>query len=222
MNDYGLKQDDVIINCIGIINKLVENEGVISTIKVNSIFPNLLERLCDIRQFRFIHISTDCVYKGDKGHYSESDLHDATDIYGKTKSLGEPMDCTVIRTSIIGEEKSNYKRSLLEWVKSNAGKTIDGYINHKWNGVTCLRLAQGIAGIIEEKKYWKGVKHVFGNTVNKYELCCMINDIYKLNIQIKMKDTDLCDRTLRSIRGDIPMYQPDLYTDIVAQKEFGI
>jgi dTDP-4-dehydrorhamnose reductase len=227
---FELKSGDVIINCIGVINKLVEQKGIENTIIVNSLFPHVLDRICNDNGLHLITVSSDCCYSGLKENnsvgrcfnYSESDPHDATDIYGKTKSLGEPANSTVIRTSIIGEEKVN-KRSLLEWVKSNKGKEIDGYVNHRWNGVTCLRLAQVIGEIIEKDLYWKGVKHIFGETVTKYELCRMISQAYDLGITVHaIATTKPCDRSLWSERKDVNFpYYNELYKDIIAQKEFG-
>lgn len=220
-NEFELVKDDVVVNCIGIINKNVETIGIYDTIVVNSLFPHILSKICKEYEYHFIHISTDCVFSGMKGNYSELDKHDATDIYGKTKSLGEPSDCTLIRTSIIGEEKRN-KTSIIEWLKSKAGKSVDGYVNHKWNGITCLRLAQGISGIILENAYWQGVKHVHGQSVNKHLLCSMINKAYNLNLSIYHKETEICDRTLTSVRKEISLFIPDLYQDILKQKEFGL
>ena len=88
-------------------------------------------------------------FTGKKGSYNEDDLHDEINDYGTSKSLGELCDATIIRTSIIGEELRN-KRSLLEWVKSNAHGEINGYDNHYWNGVTCLQLSFFIKDIIEK------------------------------------------------------------------------
>jgi dTDP-4-dehydrorhamnose reductase len=218
---YELETGDVVINCIGVINKLVEKVGIENTIIINSLFPHTLDSICNSNGLHLLQISSDCVFSGLNGNYSESDPHDATDIYGKTKSLGEPANSTVIRTSIIGEEKVN-KRSLLEWVKSNAGKEIDGYVNHRWNGVTCLRLAQVIGEIIEKDLYWEGVKHIYGDTVTKALLCCMISDIYGLDISIRHKETYICDRTLVSERKDVEFDRFRLYQDIKAQKEFGV
>jgi len=188
-----IKNEDIIINAAGIIKQRNYNE--LELIKVNSIFPHLLKDLDN----KIIHISTDCVFSGSKGFYTESDLHDCTDDYGKSKSLGENEELTIIRTSIIGEEINN-KKSLLEWVKSQTNKTIDGYTNHIWNGVTCLELCKIIDNIIINNNFWKGVKHIFSpNYVSKYDLICMINDIYNLNITINKKETENhCIRTLSS------------------------
>lgn len=178
---------DVVINCIGVINTLVHDVGIENTIIVNSIFPHKLSKVCNENNTKLIHITTDCVFSGkrDKSSpYNEFDLHDAVDIYGKTKSLGEPDDCCVIRTSIIGEE-IYHKVSLLEWVKNSNNSEINGYTNWHWNGVTCLELAKIIEYIIEKKIYWNGVQHIFSpSPVSKYELIKYIIDAYNLNIKL--------------------------------------
>ena len=147
-----------------------------------------------------IHPTTDCVYTGKKGNYVETDVHDNTDIYGVTKSLGELSNAMVIRVSIIGEEKHEGK-SLLEWVKSNAGKEIYGYTDHKWNGITCLQYAKIVHTIIVKKMRWCGVRHLFSpDSVSKYELTNIINKIYELDITIHKKDTGTQrDMTLSSV-----------------------
>ena len=92
------------------------------------------------------------------------------------------------------------KRSLLEWVISNENRTINGYSNHFWNGVTCLQLAKIIHKIITENSYWKGVRHIYSPTsVSKYELCSMISDVYELNIKIKEFDTERVDKSLSTV-----------------------
>jgi dTDP-4-dehydrorhamnose reductase len=182
-------EGNVIINCIG----LIPHAGIRDSklyIKVNSIFPNMLSILCSELGIKLIHITTDCVFTGIKGNYIESDFHDETSLYGVSKSLGEHENSTVIRTSIIGEEKY-HKKSLIEWVKKNKGKNIDGYDNHYWNGVTCLELSKIIANIIDTNKFWIGVRHIFSPTsLSKYELIKLINYTYKLNLTIKKYNTN--------------------------------
>ena len=141
----------------------------------------------------------------------------------------ELTNATVIRTSIIGEQskpitigeqrkpitigeqskpitigeqreqsKPNYL-SLLEWVRSSKDKTINGFTNHYWNGVTCLRLAQLLHKIVEKGLFWKGVSHIFSDTVSKYQLIKYINEIYKLNININPIECEkTIDKTLSS------------------------
>jgi len=192
-----VSKDDIIINGCGIIKQ--RDYKPIEMIMVNSVFPNLLAKFKKDIDCKIIHITTDCVFSGSRGLYVETDKHDCLDDYGKSKSLGENPLLTTIRTSIIGEEKSN-KKSLLEWVISNRNKTIDGYDNHLWNGVTCLELSKFISEMIENNNFWEGVKHIFSpSTLSKYELVNIINDVYDLNITVNKKTTDVnCYRNLSS------------------------
>ena len=193
------KNFDCLINCAGLIKqRSVKDSEMIS---VNAVLPHRLAEFCKSTNKKMFHITTDCVFSGDLGSYDESSKHDALDVYGLSKSLGEPECCMVIRTSIIGEEKKN-KLSLLEWVKSKAGDNIDGYLDHHWNGVTCLQLCKVIKSIISDNKYRDGVHHVFSNCVNKFELVSMINDVYNLNITITPKKAGYCDRTLTTNTQD--------------------
>jgi dTDP-4-dehydrorhamnose reductase len=180
-----LQKNDIIINCAGIIPQKYKNDHFKTYIRVNTLFPHKLTEISKKLNCKFIHITTDCVFDGVKGNYSVNDIHSAKDIYGISKSQGEPEDATIIRTSIIGEELYG-KRSLIEWVKSNEDGSIKGYINHYWNGVTCLTLANLIKNMIYNNNFWLGVRHICSpNIVTKYELCCYINEIYNLNINIE-------------------------------------
>lgn len=212
----------VVINCIGLI-KQRKNVTTEQMIAVNSTFPFELANACNSISVPLIHITTDCVFDGKLGAYSETSEHTATDTYGKSKSEGEPKNCTVIRTSIVGEEPLGQKLSLLEWVRSQSDKTINGFTNHYWNGVTCLQLAQIIEEIIEEDLYWSGVRHIFSPfMISKCELVRMICDIYRLQITVEHTQTiSFCDRTLKSNYNDCASFQiPELWKQIKAMKEF--
>ena len=189
---YQFNEHDVIINAAGIIKQ--RNYSSDELIKVNSLFPHFLSTLgCSV-----IHITTDCVFSGKGGSYTEDSHHDCIDDYGKSKSLGECGDLTIIRTSIIGEEVEN-KKSLIEWVKSNQNTNINGYLNHFWNGVTCLELSKQIETIIKTNSYWKGVRHYFSpDTVSKYQLVSDINEIYNLNNVVSPTMSEYCDRSLNT------------------------
>jgi dTDP-4-dehydrorhamnose reductase len=217
LND-NVNKDDVIINAGGVIPQRGES-NIKDTVMVNSIFPHILAKFKQEVGCHVVHITTDCVFSGKKGGYVEEDPHDCIDVYGKSKSLGENINICNIRTSIIGEEKRN-KKSLVEWVLSNKGKTIDGYENHLWNGVTCLELAKLIDKIIEYNLYWEGVRHVFSpEIISKYELISMINEIYGLGITINKKTTDTnCHRNL-STSFEV-MIQNKLKDQILELKEF--
>lgn len=209
-----LNENDIIINCAGLIPH-TKNNNIREYILVNTLFPHKLNELCNLNKAKLIHISTDCVFSGLSGNYSNLDKHDSTNIYGISKSLGEPNTAMIIRTSIIGEEIRN-KQSLIEWVLSMKNKTINGYVNHKWNGVTCLTLSNLILSLIETKNLWFGVKHVCSEEViSKYDLCCYINTIYDTNITIvKYNDDTPKDMTLK---GDIIIHDT-IFNQILEQK----
>jgi dTDP-4-dehydrorhamnose reductase len=187
-----------IINCLGSIPQRYTSSSVSEYYLVNTIFPLLLSKLCKKYGVHYIHPSTDCVYKGTSGQYNEDSFHDEQNAYGQSKSLGESIDATVIRTSIIGEELAN-KTSLLEWVRNSKG-TINGWTNHYWNGVTCLQWCKIIDIIISTQQFWKGARHVYSPTVkSKSELVEYINDVYTLNLNINPIKASVCvDKTLTS------------------------
>ncbi|AZL89322.1 dTDP-4-dehydrorhamnose reductase [Megavirus baoshan] len=200
LSNYRTSKDDVlVINCVGVIPQRNDINESRTFIKVNTLFPHMLSYCCDLLGFKMIHISTDCVYNGDKGNYSENDCHNETNIYGVSKSLGEPTNCCVMRTSIIGQEIYN-KKSLLEWVISQNNKTVYGFINHFWNGVTCLQLAKIIEHMIDNNIFWNGVRHIHSpDIVNKYQLIEYISETYNLSIDLQEKKTDIINKTLKSI-----------------------
>jgi len=189
---------DCVVNCIGIINTKAE-ENKENTIFINSVFPHKVSRVCKARQIPFIHITTDCVFNGKTGWYDEESCHTALDIYGRSKSLGEPSDCMVLRTSIIGEEIHTYS-SLLEWVKSKSGQTIQGYTNHFWNGITTLQYGDIVYEILVNKFYEEKLFHIFSpHEVSKFTLVKMIADKFKMNVKIEPHEAPAgINRTLKS------------------------
>ncbi|HOG38675.1 MAG TPA: sugar nucleotide-binding protein [bacterium] len=225
----GVMLNDIIINCIGdiVINRITTNgiqpnsQDKVTAIKINSLFPLYLSDLYENENWKLIHISTDTVFSGKQGQYNETHPHDCTDIYGKTKSLGEPEKSTVIRTSIIGEEIGR-SRSLIEWVKSMKNQTVRGYINNRWNGVTCLQLAKIIENIIVNNNFWKGARHIFSpEVVTKYELVKLISDIYNLNVTVIPFECDLpIDRSLTTIYNIKQFNISSLKTQIEEQRDF--
>lgn len=176
----------VVINAVGVIPQRANANQSADYIKVNSIFPWTLTQFCQLRNVPCFHVSTDCVYSGtETGLIAEGDPHTEQGIYGLSKSCGEPPEAMIIRTSIIGEELTS-KRSLLEWVRSQNGKTIQGYTNHFWNGVTTNQLSAFIHECIKRNVSWSGVRHVTSPTVvSKYELVKMIVEEYGLNITVE-------------------------------------
>ncbi len=191
---------DAVINCAGVIKPTIAKNTIESVLKINSQFPRNLAKLCNSQNIMCFHITTDCVYTGKKGKYTEEDYFDADDLYGLSKNAGENKDCMVLRTSIIGEENGQ-SRSLLEWAKSQAGKEVSGFTNHLWNGVTTLYLAEIIESIIKQDLYQKGIFHIHSpNTVNKYELLQIFNRVYDLHLKINStKAKEAVDRSMKSV-----------------------
>lgn len=198
LTSLNLETGDVIINCAGIINKRIIEVGIKETIIVNSLFPNILSRYCAERELKFIHISTDFVFSGTRGNYSEIDVPDAVDEYGITKIIGEPDTATVIRASFVGEEVGS-RWSLLEWVKAQTG-TIRGYTDQWWNGITCLQLSEIFLEIIQKNLFWKGICHIHSSeSINKYQLITYISEVYDKDIKVEPCNAGFSNRSLTSI-----------------------
>lgn len=191
---------ELVINCIGVIKQVIDEFSAIDTIKINGIFPRNLAKLCKRADVPMIHITTDCAYSGKKGNYSENDLFDAEDLYGISKIAGENNDCMTLRTSIIGPER-NTNRSLLGWALSRKGETVNGFTNHKWNGVTTVQFAEVTEQIMNENLYEEGIFHVHSpGVVSKYELLEIFNRVFGLGMTVtKTEAPENCDRTLNSI-----------------------
>ena len=193
----GINENTCVINCIGSIPQRNRDPRIFYI--VNGVFPHVLSTLCSKYGAKMIQPSTDCVFNGTHGGYIETDLHDESIDYGMSKSIGEPAECMVIRTSIIGEELHN-KRSFLEFVRTSRGD-ISCWENHMWNGITCLEYCKLIETIFSTNSFWTGVRHVFSpRSVSKYEMACMIRDAYNLDIRIRnVSTTQSCNKTLNSV-----------------------
>jgi dTDP-4-dehydrorhamnose reductase len=194
-----IPQCDYLINCIGVIKPFSE-KNIGYTIEVNSVFPWELSAYCYAKGIKLIHITTDCVFSGKTGKYDENAFHDCIDVYGKSKSLGEPKNAMVLRTSIIGEELHE-KVSLVEWLKSQKKGRVNGYTNHLWSGVTTKQFSKICEKIIIENLYEEGIFHTFSNIISKCELLCLLNKKFNLDIEICSVEAILSvDRSLSTIK----------------------
>jgi len=187
----------VIVNCVGIVKQLQAAADPIPSITINALLPHRLAALAREVGARTIHISTDCVFSGKRGNYSERDIPDATDLYGRTKLLGEigGPGCLTVRTSIIGRELSA-TTGLLEWFLSQRGKRIEGYTGARFSGLTTSALAGVLADVIEHHPTLEGVYHVASEPIAKYDLLCRLNQAYGANTFIEPSDAVWIDRTL--------------------------
>ena len=216
-----IKEGDIVINCVGIIPQR-NNFDKHNTVLINSVLPHELQYLCNALGAKLMHITTDCVFSGRTGGYDETDDHDETSVYGKSKSLGEPDKACVIRTSIIGEEL-RHEKSLLEWVKANKGNQVDGYINHIWNGVTCLELSKFIHHIIENNILWEGVRHIHSpSSCTKCDLISEISEVYDLDITVIPTAANDVNRTLISLHDTTNLIEKEIWEQIREQKEYSL
>lgn len=190
-----------VINCVGIIKQLREAHDPLVSITINSLLPHRLNRLCMEHDARLIHISTDCVFSGRKGAYTEQDVPDAEDLYGRSKLLGElggPQGLT-LRTSIIGRELSTHS-GLIDWFLSQRGHTIKGYRRALYTGFTTLELARIIEHVLLRHPQLHGLWQVSAEVISKYELLLLAKDAFHWNGDIVPDDTLICDRSLDSTR----------------------
>jgi len=201
---------DVIVNCIGILNEDAENSPD-KAILLNSYLPRFLEKKYMNTKVKIIQISTDCVFSGKTGNYTEDSFRDGDSIYARTKTLGEinnNKDLT-IRTSIIGPDINEDGIGLFQWFMNQKG-TIYGFKNAYWTGVTTIELAKGIEKLI--KNDVTGLYHFVPNEkISKYNLLNIIAEIFNRNITIIPKEDYYVDKSLINTRTDfkyvIPTYR---------------
>ncbi len=191
----------VVINCIGIVKQGSAAKDPYTSIAINSLFPHRLAELCRAIGARLIHISTDCVFSGRKGNYSEEDVPDAEDLYGRTKLLGEVdyENSLTIRTSMIGRELSG-AHGLLEWFLSQRGRTVKGFKNALFSGFTTQALSEVLARIVNEHPHLQGIYHVAAQPISKFDLLSLVRESWNLNIKIEPDESFSCDRTLDGSR----------------------
>ncbi len=198
---FAIVKPDVIINAIGIIKQLPTAKDPLVSLTVNSVFPHRLAMLCQATGARLIHISTDCVFSGRKGMYTEEDVPEADDLYGRSKLLGEVSGpaCLTLRTSIIGRDLKT-TTGLVEWFLSNRGGRVRGYTGAIYTGFATVILVRIIADVIEKYPDLSGVYHVSSEPISKYQLLCLLREAYQVSIEIEAFPDIRIDRSLDSSR----------------------
>ena len=214
-----MAKPDVVVNAAGIVKQRRDGENAANTIAVNSLLPHRLADRCAAAGARLIQISTDCVFSGTKGSYTESDVPDARDLYGRSKLLGE-VDrdgCLTVRTSMVGRE-IRASRGLLEWFFSHRGETVPGFTRARFSGLTTLELSRLIADIVQRNPELQGVWHVAGDPISKYDLLGIVNDAFGLGSALQPDDSFFCDRTLDASRfTNATGYRPPTWQAMVAE-----
>ena len=191
---------EAIVNAVGIVKQRVEAKDAITSLEINALLPHRLAVLARAIGARFVHLSTDCVFSGSKGRYTEADPSDAEDLYGKTKFLGEVQDshCITFRTSIIGRELVR-KTGLLEWFLAQKG-SVRGYRRAIFSGFTTTEMGRIIEAILLKHPSASGLYQVSSEPISKYDLLALIKSRLKLPIDIVPDDSFVCDRSLDSAR----------------------
>ncbi|WP_051190483.1 dTDP-4-dehydrorhamnose reductase family protein [Kaistella palustris] len=211
---------DYVINCIGILNKDAEDHPS-KAIWFNSYFPHFLEEITENTSTKVIHISTDCVFSGSRGAYTENDFRDGKGFYAQSKALGEIINKkdVTIRTSIIGPELNNDGIGLFHWFMSQptSGK-LKGYSKAYWSGLTTLELAKAIVQIIEQDI--TGLIQIAPQEkIDKFNLISLFNTLYlQGQIEIKPDDQYIVDKSLKSVRKDFNYKVPN-YKDMLAEQK---
>lgn len=211
---------DVVINAVGILNRDAEEHERLAY-QVNGLLPHLLRRKLEEWGGKLVHISTDCVFSGEKGDYTEFDLPDGSSVYAISKAMGEvrhPPHLTV-RTSIIGPEIRSTRIGLFDWFMSQEG-VVKGYTRVFWNGVTTLQLAKSVERMLAAGT--SGLVHLTApQKVSKYELLGLFQDIFgKTGVTIEPDDHFRQDRTLRCTRNEAALLAPDYRTMLGELREW--
>jgi dTDP-4-dehydrorhamnose reductase len=190
---------DFLVNCIGIVKQSDLSKNHIESITINSLLPHVLQELGNKFDFKLIHVSTDCIFDGQKGKYKESDSFSANDLYGLSKFLGEVSygNGITLRTSIIGHEISNTKHGLIDWF-IRASSPVKGFKKAIFSGLTTYELSKVILDKVIPSDLPSGTYHVSADSINKFDLLSLVNEVYNLNKEIIPSDDFVIDRSLDS------------------------
>jgi dTDP-4-dehydrorhamnose reductase len=214
---------DIVVNCVGMIKQLKLAEDPLVTLSLNTLLPHQIAQLCGVAGARFIHISTDCVFSGERGMYTEEDTPDARDLYGRSKYLGEVYcdNAITLRTSIIGREISG-GQSLVDWFLSQEDR-VKGYARAIFSGMPTVELARVIRDHVIPFPDLQGVYHVSAEPISKCELLKLVAQVYGKTIQIQPDGQLIIDRSLDSSRfRKRTGYSPKSWPEMVRQMhDFG-
>lgn len=205
---------DIIVNCMGVL--IAEaNRDPENAIFLNACIPHHLKSIANTLNAKLVHISTDCVFSGKKGSYTENDIRDADDTYGRTKALGEVTESphVTLRTSVVGPEIKQGEE-LFHWFMSQEG-SIKGFAKSYWSGVTTLELAKAVEWAIE--KDIQGLYHITnGIPINKYELLMLFKKYTNKEIEIEKVKGRVTDKSFLDTRKEID-YKIPSYEKMISE-----
>jgi dTDP-4-dehydrorhamnose reductase len=205
-----------VVNAVGIVKQRPESDEALASIEVNALFPHRLALACRAAGALLVHLSTDCVFSGDKGNYSETDRPDPVDLYGRSKLLGELAGegALTLRTSMIGLGLYR-KTSLVDWFLAQKGR-IQGYRKAVFSGLTTREIARVISMLIEKHPQACGLYHVSAAPISKYELLVKLRERLRSPVEIVPADEPRIDRSLDSTRfRRVFAYQPPSWDEML-------
>jgi dTDP-4-dehydrorhamnose reductase len=204
-------QPEAVINCVGLVKQREEAGDALANLEINAAAPHRIARLCGDAGIRLIHVSTDCVFSGRKGMYTEADAADAEDLYGRAKFLGElhAPHCLTLRTSFVGRELSS-KLGLLEWFLAQSG-SIKGFRRAIFSGFTTIELSRVIEMLLTKFPDAGGLYHVSSEPIDKYSLLGLFQAHFRRPVTIDGDESVAIDRSLDSslFRRDFHYRPPD-------------
>ena len=210
---------DAVINCVGLIKQRDEASDEALAVRVNAEFPHRLAKRCDETGARLIHFSTDCVFAGTRGNYTEDDPADATDLYGQSKHRGEVTgpQCVTLRTSVIGHELGT-NLGLLDWFISQRSQTINGFKKAIYSGFTTLEMARIIERILTRHPRLSGLWHVASEPISKFDLLQLCREKLGWEGIIEPNDEFVCDRSLNGDRfNEATGYKPPGWQAMISE-----
>lgn len=219
---FAQARPDVVINCVGLVKQLSNAEDPLVAVPINTLLPHRLARMCEVAGARLVHVSTDCVFSGTQGNYTEFDLADAQDVYGRSKLLGEVdyPHAVTLRTSIIGHELRS-SHGLIDWFLSQQAQ-VKGYTKAVFSGLPTCELARVVRDFVIPHASLRGVYHVAAEPTSKHDLLQIVNREYGKNIQIEPDDQVKINRSLNASRfREATGYVAPAWPDLIAQmREF--
>ncbi|NJP32595.1 SDR family oxidoreductase [Micromonospora sp. HSS6-12] len=208
---------DAVVNCVGVVKQRPEVQDAVQTVSLNALFPHVLSRECGRVGARLIHVSTDCVFSGDRGNYQETDLADPADLYGRSKLLGEATSggALTLRTSIIGHELAS-NRSLVDWFLTQS-TVVRGYTKAIYSGVTTVEFARLLRTVVLPRTGLAGLYHVAASPIPKFDLLRLVAAEYAWTGEIVPFDGFVCDRSLSAeALAAATGYRPPAWPEMIA------
>lgn len=219
---FAQARPDVVINCVGLVKQLSNAEDPLVAVPINTLLPHRLARICEVAGARLVHVSTDCVFSGKQGSYTELDQADAQDVYGRSKLLGEVdyPHAVTLRTSIIGHEMGS-AHGLIDWFLSQQAR-VKGYTEAVFSGLPTCELARVVRDFVIPHASLRGVYHVAAEPISKHDLLQIVNREYGKNLQIEPDDKVKINRSLDASRfREATGYVAPAWPDLIAQmREF--